>query len=156
MAKKLMTIEDRFLSKIAKSPEDGGCWLWTGYLDKDGYGTFNPESKTLKKAHRFSYLMHVGPIAEGLCVCHSCDRPSCCNPAHLFLGTATDNDKDRDNKGRQAKGERIGNSRFTASEILEIRRMRESGMTQQAIANKVGAAQPVISAIVLRKTWKHI
>src|SRR5262245_2091017 len=57
-----------------------GCWLWTGAVDKDGYG----KCLTAEKAHRFSWKLHYGPIADGLMVCHHCDTPPCVRPDHLF------------------------------------------------------------------------
>lgn len=75
------------------------CWYWMGQVDRDGYGKvrFNGKYPT---AHRASYEMHIGPISPGLCVCHSCDEPSCVNPDHLWLGTVADNARDREAKGR--------------------------------------------------------
>jgi hypothetical protein len=148
--------EDRFRRRLASAARVNECWLWNGYLDKDGYGTFAVTHKHTKKAHRYSYELNVGPIPQGLCVCHRCDTPSCVRPGHLFVGTMTDNDADRDSKGRQAKGESSGTSRFTNEQIRDMRNLRAQGLTQQAIAELFNTAQPVVSRIVLMKAWKHI
>lgn len=71
------------------------CWEWTGSLNNHGYGRLGHAY-----AHRISYEIHHGPIADGLHVMHSCDNPPCCNPAHLSLGTASDNMRDAVQKGR--------------------------------------------------------
>ena len=47
------------------------------------------------------YKHVVGDIpSSDMFVCHHCDNPSCVNPTHLFLGTNTDNQIDRELKGR--------------------------------------------------------
>lgn len=80
---------------------NSGCWLWLGTVNAKGYGgIFNSAYPTEQKAHRVSYRAFVGDIPAGLLVCHSCDVPSCVNPAHLWLGTDADNAHDRDAKGR--------------------------------------------------------
>jgi len=88
-------VEERFWSKVQKTPT---CWTWTGGKDSRGYGKFDDTSP-----HRFSWVLHFGPIPEGLWVCHSCDNPSCVNPEHLRLWTPKQNSKDRDSKGRGSK-----------------------------------------------------
>ena len=52
------------------------------------------------RAHRAVWKLENGPINDGLYVCHHCDNRMCCNPLHLFLGTAKDNAVDKVQKGR--------------------------------------------------------
>ncbi len=81
-----------------------GCWLWTGPIrgrgPYGGIGITGTPNKSIG-AHQFSFLIHHGQIPLGLCVCHTCDNPSCVNPDHLFLGTQVDNIRDMVGKGRQ-------------------------------------------------------
>ncbi|MEO0085709.1 MAG: HNH endonuclease signature motif containing protein [candidate division WOR-3 bacterium] len=72
------------------------CWPWTGCRHPTlGYGFFRGDY-----AHREAYRRAYGPIPNGMCVCHRCDNPECCNPAHLFVGTHRDNIQDSIRKGR--------------------------------------------------------
>lgn len=87
--------EARFWSKVSKSE---GCWEWTAAL-RSGYGVFYADGR-LHRAHRVSWEIANGPIAEGLLVCHRCDNRRCVRPDHLFLGTSTDNNRDMTEKGR--------------------------------------------------------
>lgn len=88
----------KFLSRL-KSVE-GGCMVWTGHCFPGGYGLAFWEG-TQDYAHRVAYKMFRGGIPKGLWVCHTCDNPPCCNPAHLFLGTPKENVEDAQRKGRR-------------------------------------------------------
>lgn len=84
----------------AKLPIGGvGCWEWTAGRSYQEYGQFKLRGKT-EVAHRLSYELFVAPVPAGLLVMHSCDNPPCVNPAHLSVGTHSDNHRDRDDKKR--------------------------------------------------------
>ena len=95
----------------ANARDENMCWLWTTGKDRDGYGIFAIKTWPCG-AHRVAWVLTHGPIPPGLFVCHSCDTPSCINPAHLFLGTALDNSKDMIDKGRSLTGDRSTSRRF--------------------------------------------
>lgn len=93
----------RFHEKYAVDATTG-CWNWTGYL-YHGYGIISVGRKPTK-AHRFSYMLHIGSIPDGMIICHTCDNRSCVNPSHLYAGTYADNNRDISERGRHAFGSR--------------------------------------------------
>ncbi len=88
----------RFWSLIDRSGGAESCWPWMGGLNEDGYGLVYVNGKTMT-AHRHAWRLTNGDPGD-LCVCHSCDNPPCCNPAHHWLGTNEENTADRTAKGR--------------------------------------------------------
>ncbi len=92
---------DRFWSKVdVRGLEE--CWPWQASVIARGYGTFNFNGR-VTTAQRVAWELTYGPIKEGMFICHHCDNPGCCNPAHLFEGTPSDNVQDAIAKGRIAQ-----------------------------------------------------
>lgn len=89
---------DRLLSAVTKIPN--GCWEYSGYLNRFGYGRLRHNGKKIL-AHRLSYIFNVGEIACDALVLHKCDNPKCVNPDHLYLGSAKDNANDMVKRNRQ-------------------------------------------------------
>ena len=111
MPRPKISIEHRFWNHVDKNgpipahcPHLGPCWIWTGAVDKDGYGRPSVERTRRVRAPRISWAWAHGEIPKGKWVLHRCDNPPCVNPDHLFLGTAKDNAQDALAKGRNYVG----------------------------------------------------
>ena len=147
---------ERFWSKVQKG-EPGECWLWTAGLRHGGYGQFRWDTGTTMQAHRVAFELTHGPIPDGQVVRHKCDVPGCCNPAHLELGTTADNNRDRDERGRGAKGGARGHARLTDEQVVEIRaRYAAGGVSLRVLPMDYPLSSVVIGKIVRGETWKHV
>ena len=148
-----MPIEKRFWEKVEKHRK---CWLWTGAIGHH-YGQIQ-NNGTLCPAHRVSWILKYGEIPKGLQVLHRCDVPLCVRPSHLFLGTQSDNIRDAMKKGRYKVmvGSLNGKALFSESEITELRKLAQRGVSFQSLADKHKVHVKTIEKIVGRRSWKHI
>lgn len=127
-------------------PNQSGCRLWLGSLTEKGYGRLTIGGDD-HKAHRVAFAIGKGtPLPGVVMVCHRCDTPSCCEPLHLFLGLAADNNADRAAKGRTVAPFALGNGNGKLSDlqVIEVRTSRETGA---AIARRLGVSQALVSMI---------
>jgi len=134
------------------------CWDWLGALSQ-GYG-HQEVAGSRTKAHRLSWVIHFGPIPDGLCVLHRCDNPRCVNPAHLFLGTQADNIQDMMAKDRGRwpvrSGEDANNARLTAAQVRTIRERVAAGETRGSLARELGVHKTTVAKIVSGKLWATV
>jgi hypothetical protein len=150
-----VTWDDWFVGRYEPDPF-GGCLLWVGKRNDDGYGKFNRESYR-GLAHRKSYEVAIGPIPDGCVVMHTCDVSCCVNPNHLRAGTQLDNIADRVAKGRSRGGDRSGeNSRVAKLNwdmVRQIRTRAENGESHGSIAKDFPVSRSAITAVVAGKKW---
>lgn len=130
------------------------CWEWTGYKSYNGYGRFKINDK-YDIAHRAAYIIWKGDIPEKMVVRHTC-RNKCVNPAHLQIGTQSDNQRDRVRDGTHPIGIRNNNVKLNEDSVREIRRRYYEGDTFASIGRSYGVWYTTISSICRRLTWDHV
>jgi hypothetical protein len=146
----------RFWSKVRRTR---GCWWWIAST-VGGYGQFKVDGKMVL-AHRFAWTLTYGAIPDRKWVLHSCDNPRCVKPAHLFLGTVIDNNRDARTKGRHRygvadnRGASNGHARLCVRDVREIRR-RGRRETLTAIARSFRISIAHAGRIVRRAAWAEV
>jgi hypothetical protein len=151
-----------FVQNYIEEP-NSGCFLWLGFVNeaKPNY----PQAMAVHNgrpipAARRSWLLHHGPIGDGLCVCHTCDNPMCVNPDHLFLGTRRDNTQDMIRKGRQRapgdtpRGEAHPRAKLNEDLVRKIRAL--AGRSAPQIAEDLGISVHNVRNVLRRTVWEHV
>jgi hypothetical protein len=122
----------------------------------ENYGTFKVRGRIFR-AHRMAIYLASGVDPGQKVVCHRCDNPPCCNPAHLFIGTNIDNIKDMIHKGRTLKGEANPATSLTGRQVTEIRQMYKTTRTShRKIAAIFGVSHGTVGRIIRGDFWTHI
>jgi hypothetical protein len=152
---------DRFIVRVNKDTESG-CWEWTGPTRRN-YGHFLrwiDEKRTMGKVHRFSYEYFNNVSREsmkGLFVCHTCDNPICVNPAHLFLGTALDNNRDKVKKGRAGFGRNKNHVWLSKDIAMQIRKTKKENpnLSYKQIGKLFNTSASQICRVINNQIWKE-
>jgi len=150
--------EERFWGQVDRTTTPDGCWPFTGYRNRKGYGRLWINGR-MRLAHHVA-LELVGFIipAEFLQVLHRCDNPPCCRQSHMKIGTSQDDTDDKVSKGRQAtvkiRGVLNGRSRLDPAKVETIRRLYAAGgISQRALARRFGISHPQIGRIIRGEGW---
>lgn len=156
---------EKWLAFVDKTPgqgPNGDCWIWTGSFRefkglREPYGQFCWPRVRLMGAHVASYSLDTGDMeTKGYEICHHCDNPPCVNPAHLFKGTREDNQKDCNSKLRRPLGAKAPKAKLTETQVLEIRQLREKGMTCRELGVVYGVHESTIARAGGGKTFYHL
>lgn len=156
--------KDRFWKKVAFTADPDKCWNWTGSSRRRGYGRFciqvAPNKDKSFVSTRVAYAITHGSCPIDKVIMHSCDNPSCVNPAHLIPGTNKENSQDMVSKNRQIGNFKDGEdhplNKLTNENVLDIRNRWTRGEMQRSIAKDYGVNPSLISRIVRREYWSHI
>lgn len=140
----------------------GSCWRWRGLLSPDGYARL-----TRRPAHQVAWEVAGGvAIPPNGCILHTCDVRDCTRNddhgwyeiegmqlprvGHLYLGTRGVNNTDAATKQR-------ARAQLTAADVEAIRaRYRPRVVTRVQLAAEYGVSLPTISAVLSRRSWRHI
>lgn len=153
-------MEERFWRRVEKRASDE-CWEWLGSKRPNGYGMVHTGGRGGKyiSTHRYSCELHYGPPPfQGAHTLHSCDNPSCVNPAHLRWGTASENILEAFAKNRKVAPRIIGENHpravLTEDQVKFIKAHPEISTASLAriMGNKLGA----VRAVRQGRTWKHL
>lgn len=149
--------KERFWSKVhIQGPDD--CWPWMAARAKcrGGYGFFRASGRTVY-AHRIAFEIGSGQTATGGLVCHRCNRPECCNPSHLYLGTHQTNGKDGAEHGLMGRWDRRGRrnpaAKLDEEAVLNIRAELAKGKAPVDLAKRYGVTSAAIRHIKSGRNW---
>jgi hypothetical protein len=134
---------------------NGGCWLWAGHINQQGYGRVYIDGKPVT-THRRAFLEVHGEIPAGKGVLHRCDVRACIRPDHLYAGTQDDNVRDMVERGRinRWNGRRASGANPNAKLTQESAdAIRASGERNHVLAGRYGVCVKTISNLRNGRGW---
>lgn len=151
-----------------KVTEDGGIYsvlkdsfiktYWAGTKRQYEYVTLGRTNGKRNKrlVHRLVCEAFHGPAPEGHDCCHNDGNPSNNHYTNLRWATRRENLEDRKKHGTMLWGERVGTSKLTEKDVLDIRKKRKEGHSLNDLAEAFGVERNAISRIVRGLRWAHI
>jgi hypothetical protein len=138
-----------------KLVDDRGCWIWTGKTTNRRYGLIGWRGRSWL-VHRVAWVLRHGELAPDVLVLHRCDRPPCCNPDHLFVGSQRDNVRDciAKKRFRVPNGAAHYRAKLTPASARAIRELARDGWGYRRLARRFGVHRGTIGAVIRRRTWK--
>lgn len=146
------------------------CWPWKAGRFSTGYGAFVFRGK-VRHAPRVAFEFATGIDPGNALVRHRCDNPLCCNPAHLELGSHSDNMRDMAERGRAAQGDahwtrqrpanlargsRVKTAKLTEEQVAKIKLALAGGARQADLAKQYGVTRQLVWQIAKGKWWAHV
>ncbi len=161
-----LTLLSRFRDKY--TVVNSGCWEWQAALNIDGYGSLRVGHDWIR-AHRVSYMLHVGAIPKNKCVLHKCNNTRCVNPSHLYVGTPKDNTRDSINAGthydlnnnckrgfKDQLGETNHNAKLNSVDVICIKKMLRDKIKESIIRFVYRISKTTLWRIRTEVSWKHV
>ena len=168
--KKYKSRVDRFWKYYwSRVKQVGECMEWQGgYSNKTtpvccwDYKQYN--------VRRLIYRLALGDLSDDTYVVPTCKNKRCVRHSHLELSTKElleaklfdgrrptgDRHGSRTRPDCVLKGESAPRVRLTEKSVVRIRTLRREGVTGRSLAQMYGVTETCISAIIHRKTWKHV
>lgn len=132
------------------------CWITDYKCNPNNKQQINIKGKNFILS-RIAYETYKGEIPKNLCVYNSCDSLNCINPEHLYLGRKAEGGRNREKRNRQAKGSKIGTSKLTEVQVVEIRDLLLKGeLAFKEICKMFSVSETTIRRINEGKDWTHI
>lgn len=146
----------RFWPKV-DIKDDDECWEWLGGKS-GGYGMFW-DGVSQKKAHRIAWeLWNERPFPSNRQGNHTCDNPPCCNPRHVYPGTAKENTSDmfRRDRAVTVRGAECVWAKLTDTDVIEIRERYSNGERGASLAERFSISPQHAVRVATRQMWKHV
>lgn len=143
---RVRSIRGRYCGRIlSPGPHPGGYPLM--HLYRNG-------RRIARTLHSLVAAAFIGPRPRGQEVRHKDGVKTNCRAENLSYGTHRQNEADKLAHGTLPLGEKNAAAKLTARDVREIR--RRAGERQEDLAKEFGCTFSNISAIQLRKSWRHV
>lgn len=129
---------ERFWEKVLKIEGADTCWPWMGR----SLTFYDGEKRWL--AHRYSFVLHAGPIPDKLMVRRTCGDQFCMRPTHMIL------------QKNCHQGSQHPLARLDESKVIRIMQDLREGMSVTAASEKYGVSNITVYQVARGKTWRHV